>query len=79
MNVPVVGRMLDAAWRALAYCLMPQVIWLSLLPLLLAAVVLGEPVGPLQVLGGGIVLAAVAALARGKRPAGQGSGSTRSR
>lgn len=41
MNVPVVGRMLDAAWRALAYCLMPQVIWLSLLPLLLAAVVLG--------------------------------------
>ena len=36
MNVPVVGRMLDAAWRALAYCLMPQVIWLSLLPLMLA-------------------------------------------
>lgn len=35
----------------------------------LAALVLGEPVGPLQVLGGGIVLAAVAALARGKRPA----------
>lgn len=34
----------------------------------LAALVLGEPVGPLQVLGGGIVLAAVAALARGKRP-----------
>ena len=28
----------------------------------LAALVLGEPVGPLQVLGGGIVLAAVAAL-----------------
>ena len=45
----------------------------------LAALVLGEPVGPLQVLGGGIVLAAVAALARGKRPTGQGSGSTRSR
>lgn len=44
----------------------------------LAALVLGEPVGPLQVLGGGIVLAAVAALARGKRPTGQGSGSTRS-
>lgn len=35
----------------------------------LAALVLGEPVGLLQVLGGGIVLAAVAALARGKRPA----------
>ena len=45
----------------------------------LAALVLGEPVGPLQVLGGGIVLAAVAALARGKRPTVQGSGSTRSR
>lgn len=45
----------------------------------LAALVLGEPVGPLQVLGGGIVLAAVAARARGKRPTGQGSGSTRSR
>lgn len=35
----------------------------------LAALVLGEPVGLLQVMGGGIVLAAVAALARGKRPA----------
>ena len=33
--------MLDAGWRALAYCLMPQVIWLSLLPLLLAVTVLG--------------------------------------
>lgn len=40
-RVPLVGRMLDAGWRALAYCLMPQVIWLSLLPLLLAVVVLG--------------------------------------
>lgn len=36
----------------------------------LAALVLGEPVGPLQILGGGIVLAAVAALARGQRPVG---------
>lgn len=40
-NVPPLGRMLDAGWRALAYCLMPQVIWLSLLPLVLAAAVLG--------------------------------------
>ena len=38
---PPLGRMLDAGWRALAYCLMPQVIWLSLLPLVLAAVTLG--------------------------------------
>jgi hypothetical protein len=35
------GLMLDAAWRALAYCLHPRVIYLSLLPLLLAAVALG--------------------------------------
>jgi drug/metabolite transporter (DMT)-like permease len=35
----------------------------------LAALVLGEPVGPLQVLGGGIVRAGGAAIARGKRPA----------
>ncbi|MBP7132969.1 MAG: EI24 domain-containing protein [Aquabacterium sp.] len=40
-NAPPLGRMLDAGWRALAYCLMPQVIWLSLLPLVLAAVTLG--------------------------------------
>lgn len=33
--------MVDAAWRALAYCLHPRVIYLSLLPLLLAAVGLG--------------------------------------
>jgi hypothetical protein len=33
--------MLDSAWRALAYCLHPRVIYLSLLPLLLAAVALG--------------------------------------
>ncbi len=39
--MPPLGRMLDAGWRALAYCLMPQVIWLSLLPLLLAVTVLG--------------------------------------
>lgn len=30
--------MIDAAWRALAYCLHPRVIYLSLLPLILAAV-----------------------------------------
>ncbi len=29
--------LLDAAWRAVAYCLHPRVIWLSVLPLLLAA------------------------------------------
>lgn len=29
--------LLDAAWRAVAYCLHPRVIWLSMLPLLLAA------------------------------------------
>lgn len=33
--------MLDAAWRALAYCLHPRVIYLSVLPLLLAAISLG--------------------------------------
>lgn len=33
--------MLGAAWRALAYCLHPRVIYLSLLPLLLAALALG--------------------------------------
>ena len=41
---PGVGKtfaMLDAGWRALAYCLMPQVIWLSLLPLVLAFAVIG--------------------------------------
>lgn len=38
---PQLGRMLDAGWRALAYCLMPQVIWLSLLPLVLAFAVIG--------------------------------------
>lgn len=32
---------LDAAWRALAYCLHPRVIYLSLLPLLIAALTLG--------------------------------------
>ena len=31
------GRVLDAFWRAAAYCLHPKVIWLSLLPLLLTA------------------------------------------
>jgi hypothetical protein len=35
------GLMLDSAWRALAYCLHPRVIWLSVLPLVLAAVSLG--------------------------------------
>jgi Etoposide-induced protein 2.4 (EI24) len=33
--------MLDSAWRALAYCLHPRVIVLSILPLLLGGVVLG--------------------------------------
>ncbi len=40
-GVPPLGRLLDAGWRALAYCFIPQVIWLSLMPLLLAVVVLG--------------------------------------
>ncbi|MBH1986950.1 MAG: EI24 domain-containing protein [Burkholderiales bacterium] len=35
---PFTPRLLDSAWRALAYCLHPRVIWLSLLPLVLAAV-----------------------------------------
>jgi len=34
-------RLTDAFWRALAYCLLPRVIWLSLAPLLLSMVVLG--------------------------------------
>lgn len=38
MNVQAV---IDSAWRALAYCLHPRVIYLSLLPLFLAAVSLG--------------------------------------
>lgn len=33
--------MVDAAWRALAYCLHPRVIYLSLLPLILAGLGLG--------------------------------------
>ncbi len=33
--------MIDAAWRSLAYCLHPRVIYLSLLPLILAALSLG--------------------------------------
>ncbi|MGQ0597827.1 EI24 domain-containing protein [Aquabacterium sp.] len=33
--------MVDAAWRSLAYCLHPRVIYLSLLPLILAALSLG--------------------------------------
>lgn len=36
------GRMLDACWRAAAYCVMPAVVWLSLLPLILAMLVLGS-------------------------------------
>lgn len=32
---------LDALWRALAYCWMPRVIWLSLLPLVLCALLAG--------------------------------------
>lgn len=32
---------LDAAWRAGLYCLLPRVVWLSCLPLVLAAVTLG--------------------------------------
>ncbi len=35
------GLMLDSAWRALAYCLHPRVIYLSLLPLFLAGLTLG--------------------------------------
>lgn len=40
-RLPPTGLMLDAFWRAAAYCLLPKVIVLSLLPLLLAVVVLG--------------------------------------
>jgi hypothetical protein len=36
--IPSSPRLLDSAWRALAYCLHPRVIWLSLLPLVLSAV-----------------------------------------
>ncbi len=35
------GLMVDAAWRALAYCLHPRVVYLSVLPLILAALSLG--------------------------------------
>jgi hypothetical protein len=40
-NATASAAMLGAAWRALAYCLHPRVIWLSLLPLLLAGALLG--------------------------------------
>lgn len=33
--------LLDSLWRAAAYCLMPRVIWLTLLPLVLCAVLTG--------------------------------------
>jgi hypothetical protein len=40
-SVSSTALMADSAWRALAYCLHPRVIYLSLLPLILAAVGLG--------------------------------------
>lgn len=38
--LPTAGLAVDAAWRALAYCLHPRVIWLTLLPILLSATLL---------------------------------------
>lgn len=39
--VPATAAVFDALWRALAYCLHPKVIWLSVLPLVLSMVCLG--------------------------------------
>ncbi|HEX5357662.1 MAG TPA: EI24 domain-containing protein [Aquabacterium sp.] len=40
-SISSTALMVDSAWRALAYCLHPRVIYLSLLPLFLAALSLG--------------------------------------
>lgn len=37
---PAAAQAIDAAWRALAYCLHPKVIWLTLLPIALSAALL---------------------------------------
>lgn len=39
-QVPATALAIDAAWRAVAYCLHPRVIWLTLLPILLSAALL---------------------------------------
>ncbi len=39
-QVPAATLAVDAAWRAIAYCLHPRVIWLTLLPILLSATLL---------------------------------------
>lgn len=39
--LPGMKLLLDSLWRAAAYCLLPRVIWLSLLPLVLCALVTG--------------------------------------
>ncbi len=36
-SLPAATLAIDAAWRAVAYCLHPRVIWLTLLPILLSA------------------------------------------
>lgn len=39
-QLPVAALAADAAWRAVAYCLHPRVIWLTLLPIFLSAALL---------------------------------------
>lgn len=39
--LPGMKLLLDSLWRAAAYCLMPRVIWLTLLPLVLCALITG--------------------------------------
>lgn len=39
--LPGMKLLLDSLWRAAAYCLMPRVVWLSLLPLVLCALITG--------------------------------------
>jgi len=39
-QLPAAALAIDAAWRAVAYCLHPRVIWLTLLPILLSAILL---------------------------------------
>lgn len=39
-QVPPVGLAFDSAWRAMAYCLHPKVIWLTILPIVLSAALL---------------------------------------
>lgn len=39
-QAPAMALAIDAAWRAMAYCLHPRVIWLTLLPIVLSATLL---------------------------------------